>query len=317
MALPKQVVDSIREVEEIEKQLAGAPVTEEPEKPAEPEVTEVVEPVTPKAEEAPKEPAEPVVPEETWQQKYKTLKGMYDAEVPRLHAQLKDLTKRLDQIQSAPPAPKAEPKPAKQHEKLVTDEDVKEFGADLIEVQRKVAREVAMEFKDEIDTLRTENEELRKQLNQTGAQVSETSFDQRLHRLVPNFDEVNRDPNWIAWLNEVDPILRGPRLAIAQQAFERGDAEAVAHYVGMFEKSKSPTPPPAKSETQRELELQVQPTKNSTREASVQQGKVYTDADIAAAYRRIAALTTKGDLKAANKLEAEIDAAFQEGRVTA
>jgi hypothetical protein len=319
MALPKQVEAQLKEVEEIEKQLRGetAEPTPEPSQDESQEAQptpEATAPAEPKPEVKPETPAPQETPEETWQQKYRTLKGMYDAEVPRLHAQLKDLTKRLDTLQNAKPVPKPEPKAPT---KLVTDEEVREFGADLIEVQRKVAKEVAQEFRDELDTLRAENQKLREQVTDTGTKVEESNFDQRLHRLVPDFADVNRDPKWIAWLNEVDPILRGPRLAIAQQAFNTGDAEAVAHYVGLFKASiASKAPASATTERKQEQELQIQPTKNTSSNAPAS-AKVYTNAQIEGMFKRVTELYTRGDSEKATKLEAEIDAAFRDGRVTA
>jgi hypothetical protein len=135
---------------------------------------------------------------------------------------------------------------------------------------------------------------------------------------VPNFDDVNRDPRWISWLNEVDPILRGPRMAVAQQAYNTGDAEAVAHYVSLFMASVAKTETPApKDKRQQEQELQVQPTKNNSQGNTQAAAKVYTNAQIEGMFKRVTELHTRGDSAAATKLEAEIDAAFRDGRVTA
>lgn len=319
MALPKQVEAQLRELEALEKQLNEAnnpaPAESTP-TPAEPPQDPQPAPAEPKPVEPTPTPTEPVVAEEKWEQKYKTLKGMYDAEVPRLHADLRDLKAQVDNLRKA-----AETKPAEQAkpvaaEKLVTDADVEAFGSDLIEVQRKVAREVAAEFRGELDAMRAENDKLREQLNSTGTQVSEASFEQRLYRMVPDFEAVNTDPKWIAWLNEVDPLLRAPRSSVAQQAFNRGDAEGVAHYVAMFKKSVAPVEPTADKAT--ELELQIQPNRGATSAPPTsQKGKVYTNADIEKMFRKAADLGTKGQTEAAKKLEAEIDAAFMEGRVTA
>lgn len=322
MALPKQVEAQLKQLEEIEKQLEAARVPkEEPSK----EVSEVAEPQTAEQEtqpvaeaqpvEAKPEPStEPVVSEDTWQQKYKTLKGMYDAEVPRLHAQVRELTAQMNRLQSAvdKPAPKEPDKPTK----LVTDADVQTFGEDLIEVQRKVAREVAMEFREEIDALKADNDKLREQLQSTGSKVVEASFEQRLHRLVPDFDTVNVDPKWVEWLNEYDPILRGPRKLVAQDAFSRGDAEAVADYVKMFKTTIAPVEPP-KSKAE-ELAKQIQPRRTASGTGQpAPQGKTYTSKDVERMFKQAADYGAKGKLDEARKLEAEIDAAYMDGRVTA
>jgi hypothetical protein len=319
MALPRQVEAQLRELEALEKQLAEgqnpAPADPVP-TPAEPPQDPQPQHAEPKPVEPTPTPTEPVVAEEKWEQKYKTLKGMYDAEVPRLHADLRDLKAQVDSLRKASETKPVEPaKPAAQT-KLVTDADVEAFGQDLIEVQRKVAREVASEFRGELDAMRAENEKLREQLTSTGTQVSEASFEQRLYRMVPDFEAVNADPKWIAWLNEVDPLIRAPRSSVAQQAFNRGDAEGVAHYVAMFKQTVAPAE--QKADKTEELERQLQPNRGATSAPPTsQKGKVYTNADIEKMFRKAADLGTKGQTDAAKKLEAEIDAAFMEGRVTA
>jgi hypothetical protein len=319
MALPRQVEAQLRELEALEKQLAEgnnpAPADPNPQ-PAEPPQDPQPQPAEPKPVEPTPTPTEPVVAEEKWEQKYKTLKGMYDAEVPRLHADLRDLKAQVDSLRKASETKPAEPAKPAAAEKLVTDADVEAFGSDLIEVQRKVAREVAAEFRGELDAMRAENEKLREQLTSTGTQVSEASFEQRLYRMVPDFEAVNADPKWIAWLNEVDPLLRAPRSSVAQQAFNRGDAEGVAHYVSMFKQTIAPVE--QKADKTEELERQLQPNRGATSAPPTsQKGKVYTNADIEKMFRKATELGTKGQIDAAKKLEAEIDAAFMEGRVTA
>ena len=324
MSLPRQVQDTLKELENIEAQLAAeqrpaqepkateAPVDPQPAQPRNADPAPAPEPAPEvKAE----KPVDPPVADEKWEQKYKTLKGMYDAEVPRLHAQVKDLTARLDNLQRAP-EPKPEPKAAAVHEKLVTDADVQAFGEDLIEVQRKVAREVASEFRKDLDDLKAENVKLREQLNTTGNKVSESTFETRLHRLVPDFEEINVDPRWIDWLNEVDPLLRGPRKSVAEQAYVTGDAEGVAHYVKMFKDSLGTVEQPKPKAA--ELERQIQPSRSAASAPSTsQKGKVYTDSQIQDLYRKASQMASRGQLEDARKLEAEIDAAFMEGRVTA
>lgn len=326
MALPKQVQDQLKELEKIEQQLAQGnepktpASTEEPKdpnsEPAEPPKDPEPTPTDPApVEKKPEAPTEPVVAEETWQQKYRTLKGMYDAEVPRLHAELRELKATVESLRKAPePAPASKPA---EPTKLVTDADVEAFGSDLIEVQRKVAREVAQEFRAELETLKAENADLRKQIGETGTKVVEASFEQSLHRLVPDFDAVNTDQRWIDWLNELDPMLRAPRKVMAQEAFSRGDAEAVAYYIGMFKQTLAPAaePTPAKNV---ELERQVQPNRSSSPTAPVSsKGKTYTSSQIQNMFQKAAILGGQGKHEEARQLEAEIDAAYMEGRVTA
>jgi len=321
MALPKQIAQQQKELEELEKQIAAQSedkpaedTTPETEDPPPQEVQAQQDPVEePVKEEKPTQPVAQEISEDAWQQKYRTLEGKYSAEVPRLNAQVKELTAQLVQLQES--LKKPEPPKEPEIQKLVTDADVEAFGSDLIEVQRKVAREVAMEFKKDIDDLRAENAKLRDQLTQTGSQVGAVSFEQRLYQLVPDFEQINADPKWVAWLEEVDPMLRGPRRVVAQEAFNRGDAEAIRDYVKMFKGTTTPAQPDAK---QAELQRQVQPNRSaSSAPPSSQKGRSYTTKDIEKMFEKAAKLHATQKFDEAQKLEAEIDAAYMEGRVTA
>lgn len=307
MALPKQVEQHLRDVEELEKQLQApaetgetAPV-EPPPDPVEPPAAEVT-------------PTQPVAQEsEDWQQKYNTLIGKYNAEVPRLHQQLKELAAQLEsvqkQVQAPPPIQEAKATP------LVTDQDREAFGEDLIDLQRRVAREVAGAYESKLDAYESKIAALEQRLMQTGNQVGEMTFEQRLHRVVPDFDEINGDPRWIAWLDEVDPILRAPRRTIAQQAYANGDVEGVAHYVNLF---RGVSAAPQRDVRKAELERQVAPTRASSGTAQVaQQGKTYSMQQWNKLFDQAAMMKAQGKSDEGNKLEAELTAAMTQGRVTA
>lgn len=352
MAIPKQVQAQLNEAEAIEKRFYG----EAGDNAAHPEGP-VGEVVTPEAEQstddrAPKgseqDPGDdaahapdddqstsqsregeekPERPDEDvahWRQKYKTLQGMYDADVPRLHAQVKDLTTQVDELNSrlekADEAAERDKQDAlrKQRENLVTDDERREFGDDLLEVQRKIAREENAEILQSLDDLKKENARLRAQMDDTGTQLSTASFKEQLNRLVPDFEQVNADPAWIAWLNEFDPMLRGPRKAAAQQAYSEGDAAGVAHYVNLFkEQNKAPEPEVPDPKRQAEIDNQIQPSRSAPAAGTKTEpkGKTYTSADIAKMFKRVTELGVAGRVDEAKKLEAIIDSAYMDDRV--
>lgn len=327
MALPRQVEKQLREVEELEKQLSGevgkteeesdvsAAVVEQPpiQKAEQEDEAPRVVAQEPEAEDKPKQADEDAA---VWKQKYKTLQGMYDKEVPHLHSTVKTLTNELEALKKS--VEKAKEVEVKQYEKLVTDEDVQNFGEDLIEVQRKVAREVTAEFEQKLEAMRSENSELRELLGTTENKVSVSNFETRLHRLVPDFQELDSDPRWISWLDEVDPVLRGPRRTIALQAYQSGDADAVAYYVGLFKDSIATEEPTRVSPQTKELERQIQPSRNASNATPVsQKGRTYTTNEIGRMFQKAAKLGGSGRIDEAKKLEAEIDAAYTQGRVVA
>lgn len=330
MALPKQVQAQLKEVEELEKSLRAR--EDDPDTPEDsvdediPTDTEEpdTDPATPEAQETDDAaPADtpPTDSAERLRQKYNTLRGKYDAEVPRLHEQVRVLTQEIQSLkEQLEEKQKAEPPEPKEEVSYVTDADREEFGDELLDVQRRVAREVAAEYEGQIRAQAEVIETLRSQIKQTDGKVGQMSFSQRLQTLVPDFARIDSDERWIAWLNEHDPMLRAPRRVQAQAAFDAGDAEAVAYYVGLFKQSLEPeqAPEPETTDRRAELEKQVAPNRSagSTRNQRPQQDtKIYSQADMKRAWEKVRVLNTRGKVEEASKLEAELTAAYMQGRV--
>jgi hypothetical protein len=311
MALPKQIQQDIDDLDAYEAQLAAQPTQTAPEE-SEPEVESPEQPPAEApsnvvelqpAEEAPRDETR----EEPWEDRYRHLRGKYDAEVPRLHAELRELRNEIEALRQKAVTP--EPEPAQDPERYVTDQDVDAFGEDLIDLQRRVAREVGREFKAELMKLQQENQKLR---DQVGA-VQFGSFETRLRQAIPDFDQVNTSREWIEWLNTSDPMLRGPRRAVAEEAYNRGDVEAVKAYVDLFRQ----TLPAARPDRQMELKRQVQPTKTVAQSAPVGQAKMYSADEATRVFNQIQKLIAQGRLDEAQSLETEISTAYVEGRVSA
>lgn len=320
MALPKQVQAQLAEVEELEKELA---LNEAKENKGEEPTLEVVEDT--KDEVKNEQPAlEEVKPaddskevKDDFKQKYSTLRGKYDAEVPRLHQQVRDLTDQLQGIKNdMEAAKKVDSETSKEEVSYITDADREEYGDDLIDFQRRVAKEASKEYEGRFAQQEKVIEELRKQVSSTGDQVGEMSFSQKLNVLVPGFDQLDNDEGWVSWLNGYDPMSRGPRRDQAQAAFDRGDADAVAHYVGLYRESTVPVEQ-GKNSRQAELEKQVTPNRSSSTSASksLAGSKIYTSKQMDNAWAKTRTLNTQGKYEEAAKLEAELTSAYMEGRV--
>ncbi len=332
MALPKQVQQQLDEVEELEKQLEaqGEETKAKPEvkkkktskkakaKDTEVEVTDdepIEEPVAVEAT-----PADDSIEEvsESFKQKYATLRGKYDAEVPRLHQQVKELTDQMNAIrEEAQAAKKAEAEKPKEKVSYVTDADREEYGDDLIDFQRRVAKEVSQDYEERFEQQSRVIQDLQSKISNTDSQVGEVGFTQKLNALVPGFDQLDSDERWVAWLNEIDPMTRGPRRDQAQAAFNSGDAEAVAHYVSLFRGSVEPVAN-GKSDRQTELEKQVTPSRSASTVASKSSNnssKIYSEKELDRGWTKIRDLNSQGKYDDAEKLEAELTVAYMEGRV--
>lgn len=323
MALPKQVQKQLEEVEELEKAILAQQNPEEAKDAAPEEVDTKAEDAS-ETEPAPEpEKAKPAdtsptdVEEETFKQKYSTLLGKYEAEVPRLHQQVREMNEVTKQLQDEIAALKVEPTKPKEKVSLVTDEERAEFGEELLDVQRRIAKEVSQEYEERFEQQESVIKELQDQLAKTGNQIGEVGFSQRLAQLIPDFAEIDQDERWMHWLNEHDPMLRGPRRSQAQAAFDAGDAEAVAHYVKLWRETLAVPTEPEKPVVQAELEKQVAPTRsaNSVKQPTNQNSKIYSAKEMDAAWNKLSLMMRRGKLEEAAKLEAELSAAYTEGRV--
>ena len=329
MALPRQVQAQLDEVVELEKTLNAQPDGKKKKKAKEPNVSEASpedteaevsvdteEAVTP--DEVTPADTSPTDVADEFEQKYKTLRGKYDAEVPRLHAQVKDLTAKMNNLTETLSAKPKEPTKPKEKVSYVTDADRAEFGEELIDVQRRVAKEVSQDYEDRFDQQQTVIDQLQSQLKKTGSQVGDMSFAQRLASVVPDFASIDNDERWVAWLNEYDPMLRGPRRDQAAAAFNNGDVEAVSHYVTLWKDSLGPAEAGERQIRQAELEKQVAPNRSATTASTKSVGKeakIYSEREIQSAWNRVRTLNTRHKYDEATKLEADITTAYLEGRV--
>jgi len=319
-ALPKQVQKEMAELAELEKAMRAPQGT--PENAPEGN-TQTEEPKQTEASVAAEQSESPVAqtpsaPEKNeWETKYSVLRGKYDAEVPRLHQQNKDLAAQLQQLQ-AQVTELAKPKEApKQEDRLVTEKDEESFGSDLVDLQRRVAREVMREhvapLQSELSKRDARIEQLENMLTRTQGDVTSMTFEQQLERVIPDFSKINADPRWVAWLDAVDrngDSIR-PR---AEAAYNAGDIAKVAKYIEDFKAMQAPA---QKNESrQQELRQQVAPPKTASAPSSISQGeRVYTEAESDRLWNKVRVLYTQGKMDEGKQLELELSQAFVQGRV--
>lgn len=323
--LPKAVQDLAEEADRISAQLQGDPPSEpdpqEQQAPAAESTQAPVEPVVPPAAEQPK------ADDESWQKRYLTLQGMFNAEVPRLNTQVKELQSQLQQaiasLEAAKTAQTAQADTPAQ--KLVTEKDVEAFGGELIDLMRRQAAEVFASEKAsmqaEIASLRSENVNLTKQLG--GVAEKQGVNDRRayfseLKKLVPDYEAVNVDAGFMSWLAEADPLSGVPRQAYLNNAWETFDVERTAKLFTAWKEMTGRVAQPQR-QAQQELQRQVQPgaSRTSVTPAANPADKVWSAREIEAYYTAVAKGQYSGRKEEAAKIEAEIDAAVASGRVAA
>lgn len=268
----------------------------------------------------PQQPApavqEPVEPK--WEQKYHTLKGMFDAEVPRLNEAVRQLSGQVNalvaenqQLKTAAPAPAPAPQTP-----LVTDQDKESFGADLVNLIERATTQATAPLLAKITRLEGENGQLKSQVGNVSQQVganSHETFVTRLQQRVQDVGQLNVAPGFLTWLQEVDPIYGLPRQAALDNAAKSFDVERTAR---IFEAYKATlTPPPANvNNPQAELNRQVTPPRTRTSAPpQTEQKLVWTPQSIEAFYNDLRRGLIPTERAVA--LEADLNAAVAEGRV--
>jgi len=311
--LPRAVVEAERKAEEALQRIAQArqaqqsspdpapPASSEPAPATPPAPSEPVAQATPAPTNTPSEPASPQG-DDKWEARYKTLHGKYNAEVPRLHAALKEREGKLESLTEEVEALRSSL--AKPKESLVKPEEVNEFGEPLVDLIRRAAREEVSGKDDEITKLKKRIESFEAQTVQT----KEVGFFEKLVQMVPDWMAVNDDPDFHAWLGEVDEFTGYQRQDILSQAEEKRDADRVARFFNAFKKVQQDTA----AASSQSLESQVAPMTTRTPEAPKGR-KIWTRGEVADFYARARGGEYSDEQEAA--IENEIQLAIRERRI--
>ena len=345
MAIPKQVKRQSEEVQSLYAELnnepteasagldSGEKVPEEKQAEASAEVpvkedtTETSDSVEKQATESDAEEHSTADTEElkdTWEQKYKTLQGMYNKEVPRLSSENRELGSRVSQLESLLGDLKKQETPVQEApvEKLITEDDVKEYG-DSIDVMRRVSKEEVNTANGRIAQLEKEIAELKgvvpqvQQVQQQQKTSSEKQFWDVLNREVPNWNEINSNPDFQSWLLEVDPLTGISRQTYLEDAQRKQDAGRVINFFNAFAKvSGVDNSARDKSATQSaELQKQVAPKRGRAGQPVNNDAKTYSPKDIEKFFTDVRKGKYKGREDERARMERDIFAAQQEGRI--
>lgn len=289
MSLPRAVEEQGRKADEAWQQAYNPQQTPPP-------APTPQEPVG--SQEPPPAPPENVE-QDSWENRYKILSGKYNAEVPRLASENRDLKSqlrlledRMKKLESGAPA-----------ERYVKPEEVEEYGENLVDLIRRAAREEVAAKQSEIEALKAKVDGFEGKVT---ANV-EVDFYSRLSDKVSDWRVINDDPRFHTWLNDFDDY-GNRRQDMLSMAESEKNADKVAKFFDAFKKSITSQAAAANTN----LEQQVAPDVN--RAVAPPQGKrLWTRAEITEFYNQM----RRGAIKASDAvaLEADIQAAIVEGRI--
>lgn len=243
-ALPAAVRKQIEQADAIIAQMnKEAPAEQEPEE-LEAQEAEV------KAEPAPEPEAKPEPKQDTdWKHKYSVLQGKYDAEVPRLTADLReskqDVRSLQDQLRKlemtiATMQEVNKPKADAPSTDLISQEEIDQFGPDLIDLVNRVAKQAVAPYVDQRvgevkKDLRQVGESVASQ-QETMAKSAREKLFERLDSSVEGWRTINKQAEFVGWLNQVDEFSGQPRGVLLRAAFDKNDADRVVKFFKGFQK---------------------------------------------------------------------------------
>ena len=303
MPLPKEVEKQEAKADELIKQLYNQEESSQQDTvdTVEEVVQEPTEEVTTnsqKEEVIQKEEPKPQVEKDDFRAQYRTIQGKYNAEVPRLHSELKEEKQAREKLEEE----LRELKTQQELRSLITPEEKEQYG-ELEPFVSKVAKQHQMTSKAEVDKLRKEMQEMKNR----EFDMKKDNYYKFLDAAHPDWESINKDENFHNWLSQKD--YRGyQRQDSLDAAHENFDHKTVANIFTAYKNEiKSQI-----DSRQQGLEQQVAPSK-STQTSAPPAKKIWTRAALSKYYR-----DCKDGIisdKQAASIEQDIMLAQQEGRI--
>jgi hypothetical protein len=240
-----------------------------------------------------------------WEQRYRSLDGMLQAK----DRQIADLHQLIANMQAAPKAP-----PAEESKPLVSAEDEATFGADLLDVTRRVSRDELRQYARSLEEKLARLEHQFQGVASVTAETAQERFMNRLTQAVPNWSSVDKDPAFMDWLQAAPTRQR-----VFSEAARGQDVVALAQFYSDFEAMTARQAPPTAPEPKEidpRLAKQVSPGRSRatpTPNSSEGEKRQWTQSGIADVYRKMA--NGQVPKEEAARLEREVFAAMKEGRV--
>jgi len=265
---------------------------------------------------------------ETFQKRWETLQGLYNSEkktTSELVGRVTGLENMLAQLSSVRDQELEDEPNGNVQTNLVSDEEIDEYGSDLIDVMKRAARDAV---KDEFDALAAENNKLKSMIGGVGQKVEQDDREKvyaELASKVDNWQTLNRSPAFLRWLDEIDVYAGEPRKSLLGRAFAANDATRVISFFKGFidehaavsraadDTSTEVAPAPSKTS----LESLVSPGAGAsgTADKTSDQGRMWKESEIGSFYESARKGKFKGRDDVYVATEKQIQAALSEGRI--
>lgn len=261
---------------------------------------------------------------QSWEHRYKSMKGRYD----RAESQIRAMSDQIASLQNViatmeVSAPRSATPAELQAERLITPEEESDYGSDFLNVVGKKAKEellpIVKQYEAKIAELEEKLQGVGGYVQQDARARMEASLDER----VPNWRDINYDPDFISWLKLPDPYSGAIRHELLKAAYSRNDtARVTAFFNGFLAEEAAVAPADAEmgrsnTPAKKSLAEFAAPGRAKTAAASGAPAEkpIFTRAQIAKFYADSAAGKYRGKEAEKDRLEAQIFEAEREGRI--
>jgi hypothetical protein len=176
------------------------------------------------------------------------MKGRFDAEqrnANALRTRLAEVERLFATMQAAP----SQPEPTAPQARLITPVEETEYGAEMIDVIGRRAKEV---LSPEVQTLKAEIEGLKRQIGGVSNVIVQDARQKMfadLDAALPSWRVQNNDQNFISWLGLPDEYSGAIRHSLLTQAFAQNQTSRVlAFFKGFLANEATPRPAGTASE---------------------------------------------------------------------
>jgi hypothetical protein len=259
--------------------------------------------------------------DQSWEHRYKSMKGRYDRAESQIR-QMSDQITGLQNLLSTMQTPSNTPAEL-EAERFITAEEEQDYGSEFLNVVGKKAKEELLPVVKKYESKIAELEAKLQGVNGFVEQDARARMEQSLDREVPDWRDINFNPEFLTWLKLPDTYSGVIRHELLKAAYSRNDSPRVLAFFKGFLAEEAAVDP-ANAETGRSaapakpsLEQFAAPGRAKTAAATGAPAEkpVFTRADIAKFYADSAAGKFRGKEAEKDRLEAQIFEAEREGRI--
>jgi hypothetical protein len=350
----KEIEKALKKADDLEKQNLSnnkEPDSIKPEEPEKekPESEEDINSETPEEQEVEKpvetEKPSSVEAEDFWETRFKSYKSSTDKTIftlrkenKALQSSLQILNEKLEKLE--PVAVEAE----KAEKSKVMNKLAEELGEDSANILDSYINKALEPLKQENDVLRQKLAAVEDITVENLAGANKSALIERIKPFVPDFDAIDNDPQFKAYISSLDPVTNRPITDLLQEAAQSDNLRFIVStyneyanryyakpeepekvsgseqntknpFVEAISKAKEQRSPEVQNVDDNMLESRVAPgTSNpAPTNSSTVQGKVWTRQEIKQFYTDSALKRLSPELE--KNLKADIESAYKEGRV--